>query len=416
MGSIGRRIPHVAVVGAGAAGLLAATVLSDAGARVEMFDAMPSVGRKFLLAGKGGLNLSHSEPLPAFIARYGDAAPVVSRWLERFGPAQMRAFAGRLGFETFVGSSGRIFPADMKAGPMMRAWVRLLREAGVTFHVRHRFVGWAQDGALRFETPDDGQRLVTSDITLLALGGGSWAKLGSDGSWVAPLREAGVMVHPLRPANCGFECDFSTQLVERWAGQPLKSVAARVRGSPDWRRGELMLTRHGVEGGLVYALAAPLRDTLERDGSAVLELDLFPDHSSADLADALSVPRGTRSRSEHWRRRIGLAGAKAALVHEWVPRPIWDDPAELSTWLKKLPLALQRTRPIDEAISTAGGIALNAVDVRLMLRGLPGTFAAGEMLDWEAPTGGYLLTAAFASGAIAAEGALAWWKEQHDVL
>ncbi len=409
------RTPAVAIVGGGPAGLIAARVLAAAGTRVTLYDAMPSVGRKFLLAGKGGLNLTHSEPLPAFIGRYDEAAPRVARWLERFGPEAVRDFARALGVETFVGSSGRVFPADMKAGPMMRAWVRELREAGVTFRMRHRFSGWTVDGRLRFATPE-GDVDAEAGITLLALGGGSWAKLGSDGAWVQTLRAEGIAIAPLRPANCGFDCDWSDTFASRHEGQPLKPIAARPAGEPDWRRGEAVITRTGIEGSLVYALAAPLRDALERDGQATLELDLLPDRPHADVEAALSRPRGSRSRSEHWRRRLGLAGAKAGLLHECLPREHWDDTVALARAIKALPLVLRRTRPIDEAISTAGGIVFDAVDERLMLRARPGIFVAGEMLDWEAPTGGYLLTASLASGVVAAEGALAWWRERGDAV
>lgn len=411
-----QRKPSVAIVGGGPAGLIAACRLVAAGTKVSLYDAMPSVGRKFLLAGKGGLNLTHSEPLPAFITRYGDAAPQVAPWLQRFGPDSVREFARELGVETFVGSSGRVFPVDMKAGPMMRTWVRELREAGVAFHVRHRFIGWSPGNDLRFVSPE-GEVCAQADLTLLALGGGSWAKLGSDGAWVNTLGAEGIDVAPLRPANCGFDCDWSEVFAERHEGQPLKPIAARPVGEPEWRRGEAIITRTGIEGSLVYALSVPLRDTLERDGTATLELDLLPDRNLTDIETALALPRGSRSRSEQWRRRLGLSGIKAGLLHECLPRERWDDaPQALAHAIKALPLVLRRTRPIDEAISTAGGVRFDAVDERLMLRNRPGTFIAGEMLDWEAPTGGYLLTASLASGVISAEGALAWWKERCDAL
>lgn len=411
----GQAAPSAFVVGGGAAGLHAARRLAAAGARVTVFDAMASVGRKFLLAGKGGLNLTHAEPLPAFTARYGDAAPRVAAWLDRFGPDAVRGLARELGFDTFVGSSGRVFPLDMKAGPMMRAWVRDLREAGVAFRVRHRFLGWTSDGALRFQTPD-GEVHARADATVLALGGGSWSRLGSDGAWVEPLRAAGVSVAALRPANCGFDCDWEPRFAARWQGQPLKTVAARRSGTPEWRRGELLVTATGIEGSLVYALSAGLRDALERDGRAILELDLLPDHSQAVVHAALAAPRGSRSRSEHWRRRLGLTGLKAALVQACTTREHWDDADALAPRIKSIPLVLARTRPIDEAISTAGGVTLDAVDEHLMLRARPGVFVAGEMLDWEAPTGGYLLTASLASAMVAAHGASAWLEAHADAL
>ncbi len=409
------RAPSVAIIGGGPAGLIAAQRMRQAGAEVTLYDAMASVGRKFLLAGKGGLNLTHSEPLPRFLSRYADAALHIESWLHRFGPESVRDLVRSLGYETFIGTSGRVFPSDMKAGPMLRTWLRQLREEGTEFRMRHRFTGWGRDGNLTFDTPD-GPQAAHADIVLLALGGGSWAKLGSDGAWVPLLRERGVAVASLRPANCGFECDWSEPFVSRFAGQPLKSICARPSASSPWQKGELMITAHGIEGSLVYALSAPLRDALEQTPPALLELDLMPDRQVADIESALSNAHGKRSRSEHWRKSIGLTGVKAGLVLECLPREHWNDAANVARTIKSLKLALLATRPIDEAISTAGGVRFDALDERLMLRAWPGTFVAGEMLDWEAPTGGYLLTAALASGMIAAEGALAWWQEQSHAL
>lgn len=414
-GQIPLPTPTVIVIGGGPAGLMAAGILAAAGAGTTLLDAMPSVGRKFLLAGKGGLNLTHSESLPGFVSRYGAASEKVGAWLQRFGPQQLRDFAATLGIDTFVGSSGRVFPSDMKAGPMMRRWVSRLREAGVVFQMRHRFLGWDADGSLRVATPD-GEIRMSADLLILALGGGSWAKLGSDGAWIDALVARGVAVAPLHPANCGFECEWSAAFRERFEGAPLKAIAARVPDARPWQRGECVITRDGIEGSLIYALSAPLRDAIQQHGHARLELDLLPDRSPDAISEALSQPRGSRSRSEHWRRRLGLSGVKAGLLHEILPRESWDDSATLARTLKALPLRLTATRPIDEAISTAGGVSFDAVDERLMLRAAPGSFVAGEMLDWEAPTGGYLLTASIASGVIAAEGALAWWKERHDAL
>ena len=408
-------VARAAVVGGGPAGLIAAQTLIDAGANVTLYDSMPSVGRKFLLAGKGGLNLTHSEPLPDFVSRYGAATTEVARWLQRFGPEALRDLARNLGFETFVGSSGRVFPADMKAGPLLRTWLRRLRDAGVAFRVRHRFVGWTTDGHLLFTTPE-GTQQVKADVVVLALGGGSWARLGSDGAWVELLRAQGIEVAPLLPSNCGFECAWTPVFADHCEGQPLKTIAARVAGESAWQRGEMMVTRDGIEGSLVYALSPRLRDTMLREGHAVLELDLMPDRNLDHIEAALARPRGSRSRSEHWRRSLGLTGAKAGLLREVLPRTDWDNPAVIARALKALPLTLRRTRPIDEAISTAGGVRFEAVDARLMLHARPATFVAGEMLDWEAPTGGYLLTAAFASGVVAAEGALAWWQDRAHAL
>lgn len=402
---------RVAIIGGGPAGLMAAEVLCGHGLRLDLFDAMPSVGRKFLLAGKGGLNLTHAEPLAQFRRRYGSAADWVAPWLERFPPQAVRDFAASLGIATFVGSSGRVFPEDLKAGPLMRRWVQRLRERGVDFHVRHRFQGWDEDGRLRLLGPD-GIVLQQADATLLALGGASWPKLGSDGAWYEALRACAIPLSPLRPANCGFECDWSAHFRERAQGAPLKRIAARPAGTSAWRLGEAMLTAHGIEGSLVYTLSQALRDTLQQQGQAVLELDLLPDRSLPELIQALSLPRQGRSRSEHWRRRIGLSGAKAGLLLEYLPAAARDLPEQVAQWLKCLPLTLLHCRPLEEAISSAGGIRREALDARLMLRAKPGVFAAGEMLDWEAPTGGYLLTACMASGVVAAEGLLAFLQEQ----
>ena len=393
------------VIGGGPAGLMAAEALAEAGAQVELFDAMPSVGRKFLLAGKGGLNLTHSEPLPAFTQRYGQRAPQVAAWLEALSPQSLRDWAAALGIETFVGSSGRIFPKDLKAAPLLRAWLHRLRERGVVFHMRHRWLGWAADGALRFVSPQ-GERSVTTAATVLALGGASWQRLGSDGAWLPWLREQGVDVAPLRPANCGFEIAWSEHLRQRHAGAPIKPVALQFEGFQ--RQGEFVLSEYGIEGSLVYAASALLRDAIERDGQATLTLDLLPAFDAERVAREVAHPRGSRSLASHLKSRLGLAGAKMALLHELLPREALADPARLAAAIKALPLTVTAPRPIDEAISSAGGVKLEALDERLMLEAKPGVFCAGEMLDWEAPTGGYLLQAALASGRVAGQGAARW--------
>ena len=396
------------VIGGGPAGLMAAEVLANAGVAVELFDAMPSVGRKFLLAGKGGLNLTHSEALPAFVSRYGARAPQVAHWLDELSPQALRDWAAALGIDSFVGSSGRVFPQDLKAAPLLRAWLHRLRTSGVAFHMRHRWLGWDAAGALRFVCPQ-GERSVRADTTVLALGGASWQRLGSDGAWVPWLREQGVDVAPLRPANCGFEIAWSEHLRQRFAGAPIKPVRLHFEGFD--RQGEFVLSAYGIEGSLVYAASALLRDAIERDGQATLTLDLLPAFGAERVAREVAHPRGSRSLGSHLKSRLGLAGAKVALLHELLRRDVLADPLRLAAAIKALPLTLTAPRPIDEAISSAGGVALEALDQQLMLRERPGVFCAGEMLDWEAPTGGYLLQASMASGRVAGQGALRWLAE-----
>jgi uncharacterized flavoprotein (TIGR03862 family) len=397
----------VAVIGGGPAGLMAAEVLSRGGMRVDLYDAMPSVGRKFLMAGKGGLNLSHAEPREQFLGRYGDRRRFVEPWLAQFGADDLRGWARDLGVETYVGSSGRIFPTDMKAAPLLRAWLHRLRTSGVKFHARHRWLGWSGTGELRFAT-GNGETSVRAEAVVLALGGGSWAKLGSDGAWVAALEQAGIDVAPLRPANCGFDVAWSPFFRDKFAGEPVKSVAASFGGVT--RRGEFVVTGHGIEGGLVYAFSAALRDAIEAQGYADLELDLLPDKSLDQVASEVERPRGSRSLSSHLQSRLGLKGVKVGLLHEFAPREQVGVSPRLTSSIKQLPLRLVAARPLDEAISSAGGVRFDALDDALMLRGKPGVFCAGEMLDWEAPTGGYLLTACFASGRMAGIGALDWLK------
>ena len=459
----GAPTPLIAIVGAGPAGLMAAQACVAGGVRVEVFDAMPSVGRKFLLAGKGGLNLTHAEPAAAFNARYAGARQHLQPFLDAFGPAELRAWAHGLGIETFVGSSARVFPREMKSAPLLRAWLHRLRQAGVDFHSRRRWVGWVTPGpggssagrssagghsaGSDFPVADIRARVglrmavtgnanivagtanvradpeveVTADAVILALGGGSWSRLGSDGGWLPLLTSRGVAVAALKPANCGFDCAWSDHFSSRFAGAPMKSVAIAlagpcsdqgadvddaVRSTP--RRGEFVITSTGVEGSLIYAVSGAARDRIEARGSAVLEVDLLPDRSESWVAQALARPRGARSMVNHLRRCLGVEGVKAGLLRECLAPGMHADLPLLAASIKRLPIRLLAPRPLDEAISSAGGVRFDALNPRLMLRALPGVFCAGEMLDWEAPTGGYLLTACFATGYAAGEGALAW--------
>ena len=401
---------NLVVIGGGPAGLMAAEVASQAGLSAHLYDAMPSVGRKFLLAGKGGLNLTHSEPYPRFLDRYGSRREKLAPLLDAFGPDDLRAWAGELGVETFVGTSGRVFPSEMKAAPLLRAWLRRLREAGVVFHVGHRWLGWDADDSLRFATRN-GETQVQADATVLALGGGSWPKLGSDGGWVSLLAKRGVPIAPLRPANCGFDVGWTEHFRSRCEGQPVKPAAIHFADAIDrdyTQQGEFIVTATGVEGSLIYALSAPIRDTIETTGRAVIHLDLAPDWTEERLIDRLSQPRGKRSLANHLKRTVNLDGVKTGLLWEFLDRDTFDDPHRLAAAIKGLPIPLVAPRPLAEAISTAGGVPFEALDEHLMLRALPGVFCAGEMLDWEAPTGGYLLTACFASGRAAGLGAVAW--------
>ncbi len=404
------RPSRVAIIGGGPAGLMAAEVLSQAGVAVELYDAMPSVGRKFLLAGVGGMNITHAEDFATFVGRYRERADALRPLLEAFGPDALRQWIHGLGIDTFVGSSGRVFPTDMKAAPLLRAWLRRLRDSGVHIHTRHRWLGWNESGQLRIAGPD-GEHLLDADATLLALGGGSWARLGSDGAWVPLLQARGVSVAPLRPANCGFEVHaWSDHLQQKFAGAPLKTVSLALPGEAP-RKGEFVLTATGIEGSLVYALSAPIREVLSRDGVATVLLDLLPDRSQAQVASALAKPRGSQSMAKHLHRQLKLDGVKAALLRELTDTATFQDTAALAAAIKALPLRLIRARPLDEAISSAGGVPFEELDAQLMLKRLPGVFCAGEMLDWEAPTGGYLLTACFASGRAAAAGMLRWLRD-----
>lgn len=408
------------VIGGGPAGLMAAERLLASGVAVDLYDAMPSLGRKFLLAGIGGLNLTHAEPSAAFRERYGEARGFLTPLLDHFDAGALRAWTHELGVETFVGSSGRVFPREMKAAPLLRRWLQRLRAQGLRVHTRHRWLGWGDDAgaggespSLRFATPA-GEIAVSPGCVVLALGGGSWARLGSDGAWMPWLAARGVPLQPLQAANCGFDAasdglPWSTPL-RAYAGHPLKAVAIRLPWTGESsRRGECVLTETGIEGSLIYALSRAIRERIASEGEAVLLLDLLPDRELSRLQADLARPRGKLAQTRHW-QRAGLEGVKASLLREQLPAGLADDPAQLARRIKALPLTLRRPRPVDEAISTAGGVALAALDERLMLRALPGVFCCGEMLDWEAPTGGYLLTACFASGLAAGDGAAAWCR------
>ncbi|MDD5324431.1 MAG: TIGR03862 family flavoprotein [Polaromonas sp.] len=443
---------RAAIIGGGPAGLMAAEVLAGAGSAVsvQLYDAMPSVGRKFLLAGKGGLNLTHSEPPEIFMKRYGARGAQLQPLIAAFGPAELRAWAQSLGVETFVGSSGRVFPKDMKAAPLLRAWLHRLRNCGVQFFMRHRWLGWADEGGLGFSTPA-GDVQVQADAVVLALGGGSWARLGSDGAWAPLLAGRGVAVAPLQPSNCGFDVaarpdsaaqvkqqaavepgetrrEFLMELVgksplsqpgwsghfaSRFAGQPFKSVAIQFtdsQGRSFKRKGEFVATATGVEGSLIYAVSGLLRDEIAARGSATFFLDLLPDKSPEQVLARVRHLRGSRSLSSHLKSRLNLDGIKAAMLHELLAREVINDPVRLAHAIKALPVRVVAARPIDEAISSAGGVMFEAMDAQLQLKTLKGAgqpvFCAGEMLDWEAPTGGYLLTACFASGRVAGQGVL----------
>lgn len=404
------RSKRVVIIGGGPAGLTAAEVLGAAGVQVDLYDAMPSVGRKFLLAGKGGMNITHAEPADAFVARYGPRQQQVANWLGQFDAPAVRDWIHGLGVGTFVGSSGRVFPTDMKAAPLLRAWLHRLRESSVRFHMRHRWLGW-RDGQLLFSSPS-GEVAVGADAVILALGGASWARLGSDGAWVPLLQAQSVDVAPLRPANCGFDVDWSAHFSSRHAGEPLITVAVSAHdasGQMMRRQGQFVVTETGVEGSLIYALSAALREQIEAHGSATIWLDLLPDLSFERVRDEVARARGARSMSSHLQSRLGIKGVKSGLLHECLSKEAFGDPGKLAEAIKHLPVTLLRTRPIIEAISSAGGVRFDAIDgPGGMLRALPGVFVAGEMVDWEAPTGGYLLTACFASARAAANGVLAW--------
>lgn len=404
---------RIAIIGGGPAGLMAAERLLQLGHQVDLYDAMPSVGRKFLLAGVGGMNITHSEPAEAFLGRYREAAPLLAPALQDFGADALRAWVHGLGIETFIGSSGKVFPREMKAAPLLRAWLGRLREQGLRIHVRHRWQGWNEDGSLRISHPD-GELAIQPDAVILALGGGSWRKLGSDGSWVPLLTTRGAKVSPLKPANCGFACNWSDFLASRFAGTPLKNIAIQwqdSQGQTQQRRGECVITAHGLEGNLVYACGADWRDRILQQGHADILLDLLPDLTLGQIEQKLLQGKGAASLANHLRKQLKLDGARSALLHECLPKTVMQDMRQLAAAIKQLPLRLHGMRPIDEAISTAGGVAIGST-ANTSLHSLPGVFCAGEMLDWEAPTGGYLLTACFATGRLAAEQCHDWLNQR----
>jgi uncharacterized flavoprotein (TIGR03862 family) len=387
---------------------MAAEVISRRGVRVDVFDSMPSLGRKFLMAGKSGLNLTHSEPFEQFVSRYGERRTQLKPMLKRFGPHELREWAHGLGIETFVGTSGRVFPVRMKASPLLRAWLKRLGDSGVTFYPRHRWIGEiARDVglSLRFESPE-GEKIVNADAVVLALGGGSWSRLGSDGAWVPWLEQTGAQVDPWKPSNCGFDVRWTPHFRERYDGHPVKSAVLSFGSFR--QQGEFIVTEEGVEGGLIYSASAMLREEIYTRGKAILSLDLAPDRSVEWLREKLSKPRASRTMASHLEKTVGIKGVKAGLLREFVPREDFADEAQLAYFIKNLPIPLIAPRPLDEAISTAGGVKFESFDEHLMLRCMPGVFCAGEMLDWEAPTGGYLLTACFSTGYAAGQGVLKW--------
>lgn len=404
---------NVAVIGGGPAGLMAAEVLASSdGLNVHLFEAKPSVGRKFLIAGKGGLNLTHAEPFVQFVERFSPEYGTIRKWLESFGPEELREWSRELGVETFVGPSGRVFPVGLKAFPLLQRWLQRLRSAGVTFHTRHRWLGWNSERDLIFSTPT-GREIFQADATILALGGASWPKLGSDGQWVKIIQEQGVQVADLKPANCGFNVEWSEYFRKKFAGEPLKSVATSFTdslGKIHCSRGSCVITEYGLESGVIYAVSAPLRDEILRQGSAVIVLDLLPDLDIHTVVQKLHKPRGAQTLTNVLRKQFKLKGVETGLLYEFA-RGSMETPEQIATALKQLKIPLHSTRPIVEAISTAGGVGIEDLDDRLMSNTCPGLFFAGEMLDWEAPTGGYLLTACFASGRTAALGVRTWLEQ-----
>jgi uncharacterized flavoprotein (TIGR03862 family) len=403
---------NVAIVGGGPAGLMAAEVISAQNIKVDIYDSMPSVGRKLLMAGKSGLNITHSDPFDMFAARYGKRRAQIEPMLKNFGANELREWVHSFDIQTFIGTSGRVFPTGMKASPLLRAWLSRLNASNVTLHLRHKLTAILPDQrsspvgrSLRFVTPE-GEVTIQADAIVLALGGGSWPRLGSDGGWVSMLEQAGVKVEALRPSNCGFDVEWSEHFREKFDGHPIKSV---VMSFGDFQQqGEFIVTKEGVEGGLIYTASAMMRDSIYTNGSAVMHLDLKPDRTLEWLKEQLARPRGKRSLSSFLEKTLGIKGVKAGLLYEFVSKEDFMNPEKLAGFIKALPVPLVAPRPLDEAISSAGGVTFESMDEHLMLKNLPGVFCAGEMLDWEAPTGGYLLTACFASGYAAGNGVLRW--------
>lgn len=401
--------PQVAIIGGGPAGLMAAEVLASHEIAVTLYERMPSLGRKFLMAGRGGLNLSHSEPLEQFLARYGDGVDErLTRAIQAFPPAALRQWCAELGQETFVGSSGRVFPKALKTSPLLRAWLRRLEASGVRFALRERWLGWNGTGSLLFETPANASEPVRPDAVVLALGGASWSRLGSDGGWADILMQEGIAVAPFKPANAGFHAAWSEHFAQKFAGEPLKRIGLSFAGH--FVRGEALVTPYGLEGGAIYALSSALRNGIEASGEAVVAIDLRPDLDDAALAKRLTKPRGKDSLSSYLRKNAGLSPVAIGLLREAHGHAMPTEPGKLAAAIKSLPVRLTAMRGLERAISTAGGVRFEEIDASFMLRCKPGTFVCGEMLDWEAPTGGYLLQACFSTAVAAAHGVLDWLK------
>jgi uncharacterized flavoprotein (TIGR03862 family) len=395
----------VAIIGGGPAGLMAAEVINMQGVKVDVYDSMSSVGRKFLVAGKSGLNITHSEPFEQFVTRYGNRRAQIEPLLKVFGADELRAWVHGFGIETFVGTSGRVFPVGMKSSPLLRAWLERLHASGVTFHLRHKLTGFLPDETLRFETPA-GEVTTKADAVVLALGGGSWRRLGSDGAWVSWLKQAGAEIEAFRPSNCGFDVAWSEHFREKFNGDPIKSVILSFRSFR--QQGEFIVTKTGLEGSLIYAASAMIRDEILANGKAVIALNLLPDRPIEWVVEKLLAPRGSRSMASHLEKSVGIKGVKAGLLREFVSKADFANMERLGYTIKHLEIPLVAARPLDEAISSAGGVTFESLNEDLMLHSLPGVFCAGEMLDWEAPTGGYLLTACFSSGVAAGQGVLKW--------